>query len=286
MQLCKKTLEKLRNLINEETEYRSGPKLVAFFNQLGFQDSYQQGFPSRWIYTDDRLENINGKPELDQCIKLLFDPINFVDRYVYLDKLIFDFNKFLAYDGWQVVRIEKAISFNKAGPIDFSDPSTPVANEDKFLEISIKEISFDCLNLDSNLVEVLKARLEELKICLSAKGYLASIILSGSILEGVLLGLALNNPRIFNQASSSPKDQLGKVKSFHDWGLSNLIDVSFELGFILSDVKKFSHSLRDFRNYIHPYSQLCSGFYPNKHTAQICFQVLKAAIFEISEKMK
>lgn len=51
MQLQQKTLEKLRNLINEETEYRSGPKLVAFFNELGFSDIYAQGFLSRWIYT-------------------------------------------------------------------------------------------------------------------------------------------------------------------------------------------------------------------------------------------
>jgi hypothetical protein len=45
MILSKKALEKLRDLINEETEYRSGPKLVQFFNKLGFTDSYGQGFP-------------------------------------------------------------------------------------------------------------------------------------------------------------------------------------------------------------------------------------------------
>ena len=33
MQLQQKTLEKLKILINEETEYRSGPKLVEIFNQ-------------------------------------------------------------------------------------------------------------------------------------------------------------------------------------------------------------------------------------------------------------
>lgn len=43
MQIQQKTLEKLRNLINEETEYRSGPLLVQFFNDLGFNDAYGQG---------------------------------------------------------------------------------------------------------------------------------------------------------------------------------------------------------------------------------------------------
>jgi hypothetical protein len=55
MILQQKTLETLRNIINEETEYRSGPNLVNFFNELGFNDSYGQGFPSRWKYTDDKL---------------------------------------------------------------------------------------------------------------------------------------------------------------------------------------------------------------------------------------
>ncbi|MCY4317652.1 MAG: hypothetical protein OXE76_00405, partial [Alphaproteobacteria bacterium] len=44
------------------------------------------------------------------------------------------------------------------------------------------------------------------------------------------------------------------------------------------DVKKFSHGLRDFRNYIHPYEQMVSGFTPDEHTAKVCFQVLRAAL--------
>ena len=53
MIISQKTIEKLRELINEETEYRSGSKLVAFFNQYGFRDVYGNGFPSRWIYTEE-----------------------------------------------------------------------------------------------------------------------------------------------------------------------------------------------------------------------------------------
>ena len=35
MRLGNKTIEKLVAMINEETVYRSGPMLVALFNQLG-----------------------------------------------------------------------------------------------------------------------------------------------------------------------------------------------------------------------------------------------------------
>ena len=75
MQISQKTIEKLRTIINEDTEYRSGPQLVTFFNDLGFNDSYGQGFPSRWMYTEEKIKAINGTAELDKCIKNIFAPI-------------------------------------------------------------------------------------------------------------------------------------------------------------------------------------------------------------------
>ena len=84
-------------------------------------------------------------------------------------------------------------------------------------------------------------------------------------------------------AKSSPKDNSGKVKQFHEWSLAAFIDVAKDLSLIQHDTHKFSHSLRDFRNYIHPFEQMSSGFKPREHTAKICLQVLKAAINEIIE---
>ena len=91
-------------------------------------------------------------------------------------------------------------------------------------------------------------------------------------------GSRLANPQRFNQAPNSPKDMAGKVKPFPEWSLVQFIDVACELGYLKLDVKKFSHALRDFRNYIHPYQQLSSRFAPDQHTARICLQVLKAGI--------
>jgi hypothetical protein len=111
-------------------------------------------------------------------------------------------------------------------------------------------------------------------------------LLAGSTLEGIFLGLAISCPQIFNSTNASPKDNAGKVKQFHEWTLSGFIDVAKELGLIQYDTQKFSHSLRDFRNYIHPFEQLSSGFSPREHTAKICLQVLKAAIYEIGENIQ
>ena len=92
----------------------------------------------------------------------------------------------------------------------------------------------------------------------------------------------MQNPRSFNQAASAPKDKDGKVRPFQDWSLAQFIDAAHSLGLLKLDVKKFGHALRDFRNYIHPYQQMASGFAPDEHTAEICLQVLKAAIASLS----
>jgi hypothetical protein len=156
-----------------------------------------------------------------------------------------------------------------------------VATEQEFLHRQYQNISIKNLSIDSNLVPVLESRLAEAQHCLESAP-LATIFLCGSILEGILLGVARQSPKEFNGAANSPKDKGNKVKPFHEWSLAQFIDVAHGLGALKLDVKKFSHELRDFRNYIHPYQQLASKFTPDKHTAEICLQVLKVAIADLS----
>jgi hypothetical protein len=285
MILTPKSLEKLRLLINEETEYRSGPQLVQFFNALGFNDSYGQGFPSRWMFTDEKLNAINGSPELDKCIRNVLSPTNFIGRISELDKHIVEFNKYLAFDKWRVTRSGAEIGFSKLQKIEIDEAPEASDNEDEFLKREFADVSVERIGLEGVVSDILEQRIREIERCFPATAYLSVILLAGSTLEGILLGLAVKHPKQFNSSKSSPKDSSGKVKSFHDWSLSAFIDVAQDLGLIQYDTHKFSHSLRDFRNYIHPFEQMSSGFSPREHTAKICLQVLKAAIHEISENV-
>ena len=159
-------------------------------------------------------------------------------------------------------------------------------NEDAFLKQQFSKLDVSKIELEQSLLPVVQERLNEAQKCLKADAPLAVIFLSGSILEGILLDVASKNPQRFNQARSSPKDENSKVKIFPQWSLAQLINTANEVGFLKLDVKKFSHELRDFRNYIHPYQQSLSGFSPTKHTAEICLQVLKAAIADLSGDRK
>ncbi|NLQ03608.1 NB-ARC domain-containing protein, partial [Cylindrospermopsis raciborskii] len=138
--------------------------------------------------------------------------------------------------------------------------------------------SWNQLPVSESVLELLKYRWIEAKKVFDSECYLCVVFLCGSLLEGVLRGAAEENPEIFNKCNKAPKDKdKVKVKRFQHWILAEFIDVAFDIGLIDLDVQKHSHTLRDFRNYIHPYEQLKHNFKPDKHTANLCFTVLTAA---------
>ena len=165
-------------------------------------------------------------------------------------------------------------------PVNSSGSSSEV--DTNFLDREFSLPDLRKLPIEPLAVPIIESRLKEVRLAIGAGAYLSTIFLCGSVLEGVLLGLAQNNPAIFNQASASPKDRDRRVKPFHEWNLSQFIDTACEVGFLKPDVKKFSHGLRDFRNYIHPYEQMVSRFSPDEHTARVCIQVLKAALASVA----
>ncbi|WP_202966997.1 hypothetical protein [Trabulsiella odontotermitis] len=117
--------------------------------------------------------------------------------------------------------------------------------------------------------------------------HLSAIIIMGSMLEGLLLGVCQRNPAVVNHCQSAPKHAAcGKVKHFAEWKLSELIDVAHQVGWLDMDVRKFSHSLRDFRNLIHPYEQMVTKVYPDEDTCNISWLVVQAAINDLARVMK
>lgn len=150
-----------------------------------------------------------------------------------------------------------------------------------FLDLDFELPSIHKLPVESAVAQIIEARLKEAQDCRSVGAHLSVIFLCGSVLEAVLLGAAHNAPEKFNRSGASPKRN-GKVKHFNDWTLSELINVANDLGILKDDVQKFSHGLRDFRNYIHPYEQLASRFAPDEYTAKVCWQVLKAALASVA----
>jgi hypothetical protein len=157
---------------------------------------------------------------------------------------------------------------------------------DDFLNHEFTIPNIQKLPIEAQVIPIIESRLLEARKAQGAGAYLSVIFLCGSVLEAVLLGAAQKEPARFNRASASPKADDCSVKRFHEWSLAQFIDVACEIDLLKPDVKKFSHGLRDFRNYIHPYEQMVSGFTPDEHTAKVRFQVLKAALASVAGERK
>lgn len=156
----------------------------------------------------------------------------------------------------------------------------------EFLNKKFDSISIKTLNLTNTMENVIQQRLDEINKCLNNDISLGAIFLIGSTLEGLLIDVAKRNPEKFNKSKSAPKDTNGSIKKFKDWSLNSLIDVAHETNFIELDVKKFSHSLRDFRNYIHPEEQVAQNFNPDKNTAILAYHVLLAAMEDLNKRKR
>lgn len=151
-----------------------------------------------------------------------------------------------------------------------------------FIKQFFADLNLVKLNIDGVLQVVIEQRIDEIHKSLKAGASLSVIFLCGSTLEGLLLDAATKQPQCFNSAISAPKDKENKVRALHDWTLESLINVAHEIGLISLDVKKYGHTLKDFRNFIHPRQQAAYGFKPDEYTAKISWQVLQAAIADLS----
>lgn len=110
MKLSDYSIKKLGELIAGNPEgwpYRSGPKLVEFFNNLGFREVYGQGFPSRGTYAQDKIGELNGKPKLKDAIREMLDPRLWTDLVKVghtVENAACELNELLRYDGLEVIR--------------------------------------------------------------------------------------------------------------------------------------------------------------------------------------
>lgn len=107
MKIARNTLAELVKIVTGDTKmspYRSGPMLVRLFNEHGANDFYEQGFPSRWKYTEEKLLPLNETSSLRKLINQIFDAREWIGKDLNPEIAAAHLNKFLKYDGYELVR--------------------------------------------------------------------------------------------------------------------------------------------------------------------------------------
>ena len=254
--------------------YRTGDKLTKFFASADVGRFVHNG-STRRIWVAECLKNCS-KQELARLLKRFVSPYEYGGDKKKVKEALSALNEVVYVEGFKVVLEGLNPVFEKI-EINFNIEQEHTKNE----QLVLSNLEF--LSFDQSLQKILKDRLEEIQKCVEVDAYLASTILMGSLLEGLLLGAFQKYPADVSRCQSSPKDQkTGKVKPFSGWTLSEMIDVAHKLGWIRTSMSKFSHVLRDFRNLIHPNVQIVTNTDPDQDSVKISWIIVQASIKDLS----
>ena len=175
MKVSEYTIEFLGNFIAGDMDgapYRSGPQLVKFFNEFGGRDVYPTGggFPTRRIYAQDRLRELNGQTVMKQIIGAALDPRAFLKHQLDADVVAAKVNDNLRHDGYEVVKSGLAYKVRElsAGSVKLEVPAK-VSHE------------LTQLAIDDNIRKCEEKLTEE--------DYSGAITNSRSLVESVLIGI-------------------------------------------------------------------------------------------------
>lgn len=125
---------------------------------------------------------------------------------------------------------------------------------------------------DENFRLILKRDFEELDICLESKSTKSVLILSGSIIEAILIDYFSNFP--------PPEIAAKKILSYD---LSTLIELAFEKKLISAATKDLSTVVRNYRNLIHPGREVRKKENFNYDTAIVARSLVNIIVNEIRE---
>lgn len=87
--------------------YRTGPRIVSFFNEVNPKGNYAygDGFGSRWAYTEQLLGELNGTAGFICAIEAALDRSHFFDTEFVIGEAVAHLNKYLEFEGLELLAI-------------------------------------------------------------------------------------------------------------------------------------------------------------------------------------
>ena len=135
---------------------------------------------------------------------------------------------------------------------------TPVTEKRQFAFIS-----------NPDLRTIIERDYSEIQRNYIAECWKSTIILCGGAIEAILTDLLLSNETAAKAVKSAPSEP-----DITRWDLSALISVAVELSLVSAGVDKLSHSLREYRNLVHPGNELRNKLRFDAEEAKIAVEVL------------
>lgn len=157
-------------------------------------------------------------------------------------------------------------------------------NKSSFKKREIAEFDFEFVR-DKEIKKLLIRDWEEAQIAFKNGLYKATVVLCGTVLEALLVD-ALSCIKEEVKSSYYQQYLIGKNKGnkplkIENWRLYQLIEIAKQQGVISSNVAKFSHIVRDYRNLIHLWAQKREQLQVDSHIASAVVNLLTLAYNDI-----
>jgi hypothetical protein len=103
------------------------------------------------------------------------------------------------------------------------------------------------------------------------------IILCGGMIEAVLTDLLIQNDSRAKTAPGAPRNP-----DITRWDLTDLIKIAVALGLVSAGIEKLSHSIREYRNLVHPGNEVRNNLRFDAEEARIALEVLNIVHRDLS----
>jgi hypothetical protein len=176
-------------------------------------------------------------------------------------------------DSWYSIDSLRAYLYAAIGALEVElseEDETPVVEPRTFGFVS-----------DSSTRSILERDYRELQHAYVAKCWKSAIILAGGLLEAMLLDKLKANQ---NATLASPKSP--KNTDIDRWSLQNLITVATDLSFISSGADKLSHSVREYRNLVHPANEVRNNLKVQQEEARIALEVVRLVYRDLEQALR
>jgi hypothetical protein len=254
-------LERLADIIcgDDSQFYRTGYQISRLLQAAGWTWAGSVDGGRRFWVLQQLQDRRADSPAMQGLLIRLVDPREYLDDEKAREDTLAELNGLLALEGLELF-------YASSGPrLRRRDRHAPRPASGTPIQLTVNLAD---LVHDEKFGAVLARRLDEAHECWRGGATLAATIMLGSLLEGVLYDFACNHT-----SGKTPRDHL-----------ESLIDLARDEGWIARDVVEYAHVLRQHRNLVHPRRQHLDGHTPDDDSVRIAWNVVVAAINDLSAK--
>lgn len=273
-----KTIERIAEVIVDigSPYERKGYQLAELLKNAGWANPPEyDGSPRVPWLVEQLTERADNRAEIERLLCRVCDPIEYDEGMAIAEEFRHVINEKLAPEGLAVVYISGRPVI---GRLDAD------ADEATFSEPADFRRRLERLLSDPVSIDMLMNRLEETRICEANGAYTMAVIGIGSIVEGLLLELLVERDEEFR--TKGVPDSTGKRWISPDRiPLARLIDIAHQRDWIQLDATKFMHTVRDFRNFIHPRKELAERPRFDRDSVRLCWAPVQALLNDLEENV-